>query len=245
MAHDAKVVGDEQVAEPEPVLEHLEQVDDLRLDRYVQRRDRLVGDDQLGPDGQGAGDADALSLAAAELMGIPARVRGIQAHRFEQVGHAVSPFPPRAQSVHGERFPEQRTHGHARIEGAVGILEDDLHLASQPPEIAFPQGKDLVGLSFLAVLQGGMEHGRSRGRIDQTQNGPPNRGLAAPAFAHQAQRFAPLERKVDAVHGLDHRPVTPQQSASHGEVFLQALDLQQGFMRICHTTHSLSPSPPA
>ena len=145
-------------------------------------------------DGQGAGDADALSLAAAELMGIPACVRGIQAHCFEQVGHAISRFSARTQSMNGEWFPEQGTHGHTGVEGAVGILEYDLHLAAQPPEIAFLHGEHLVRSSFLTVLECGMECGGSRGRINQTHNGPPYRGLAAPAFTHQAQRFASLKQ---------------------------------------------------
>ena len=44
---DAQVVGDEQVGQAELVLQVLEQVEDLRLDRDVERRDRLVADDQL------------------------------------------------------------------------------------------------------------------------------------------------------------------------------------------------------
>ena len=47
----------------------LEQVDHLRLDRHVERGDRLVGHEQLGVQGQGPGDADALALAAGELVG--------------------------------------------------------------------------------------------------------------------------------------------------------------------------------
>ena len=43
----AQVVRDEQVGEAELVLQVLEQVDDLRLDRDVERRDRLVADDEL------------------------------------------------------------------------------------------------------------------------------------------------------------------------------------------------------
>ena len=42
-----EVVRDEQVGEPELVLQVHQQVDDLRLDRHVERRDRLVADDQL------------------------------------------------------------------------------------------------------------------------------------------------------------------------------------------------------
>jgi len=40
-----------------------QEVQDLGLHRNVQGRDRLVGDDQARMQGQGAGDADALSLA--------------------------------------------------------------------------------------------------------------------------------------------------------------------------------------
>ena len=46
MLHDGEVVGDEEIGQPEVVLQVEQQVDDLRLDRDVERRDRLVGDDQ-------------------------------------------------------------------------------------------------------------------------------------------------------------------------------------------------------
>ena len=54
----------------EAVLQILEQVDDLRLDRHVERRDRLVADDELRLAGERPGDADALALAAGELVRI-------------------------------------------------------------------------------------------------------------------------------------------------------------------------------
>ena len=77
VADDRQVVGDEQVGEIELLLERLEQVDDLRLDRDVERRHRLVGDDEVRVDRERAGDADALALTAGELVRIAARrVRG-------------------------------------------------------------------------------------------------------------------------------------------------------------------------
>ena len=63
VADDADVVGDEDVGEAELVLQVLEQVDDLRLDRDVEGGDRLVGDDQLRLYRQGPRDADPLALA--------------------------------------------------------------------------------------------------------------------------------------------------------------------------------------
>ena len=67
VAHDREVVRDEDVGEAELALQIGEQVEDLRLDRDVERRDRLVADDELRPQREGARDADALSLAAGEL----------------------------------------------------------------------------------------------------------------------------------------------------------------------------------
>src|SRR6185503_7635607 len=85
---DGQVVGDEQVREVHAALQVAQQVDDLRLDGDVEGRHRLVGDDEPRVHGQGAGDTDALSLAAGELVGIAARVAGRQSHQREQLGDA-------------------------------------------------------------------------------------------------------------------------------------------------------------
>ena len=74
---DGQVVRDEEVGQAEVVLQPHQQVQHLRLDRDVERRDRLVGDDELGLHRERPGDADALALPAAEL----ARPRGRRARR--------------------------------------------------------------------------------------------------------------------------------------------------------------------
>ncbi len=66
--HHRQVVGDEQVGQAELLAQVGEQVQDLGLDRHIERRDRLVADDELGLDRERAGDADALALAARELV---------------------------------------------------------------------------------------------------------------------------------------------------------------------------------
>ena len=83
--HDREVVGDEQERDVELPLQVLEQVDDLRLDRHVERGDRLVGDQQLGVQGQRAGDADALALAAGELVGVAVVVLRVEPDDLEQL----------------------------------------------------------------------------------------------------------------------------------------------------------------
>ena len=61
-------MGDEEVGELQLLPQLLEQVDDLGLDRDVERRDRLVADDEVRRRGERPGDADALALAAGELV---------------------------------------------------------------------------------------------------------------------------------------------------------------------------------
>ena len=67
VAHDGKVVGDEDDREAEAGAQVLEQAQDRRLDRDVEGRDRLVGDDDARLDRERPGDGDALALPTGEL----------------------------------------------------------------------------------------------------------------------------------------------------------------------------------
>jgi len=69
MPHYADVVRHEQIGQPEPHLHLREQVDHLCPYRDVERGYRLVGDDEIGPQHQRPGDADAPALAAGNSCG--------------------------------------------------------------------------------------------------------------------------------------------------------------------------------
>ena len=86
---DGEVVGDEKVGEAEFVLEVLEKVEDLGLDADVEGGDGFVADDEFGIETQGAGNTDALALAAGKLVGVTVGVVALQADFDEQVGDAV------------------------------------------------------------------------------------------------------------------------------------------------------------
>ena len=60
---DREVVGDEEQRDPEVAPDLLEQLEHLRLDRDVERGDRLVEDQHGGIGGERTGDGDALSLS--------------------------------------------------------------------------------------------------------------------------------------------------------------------------------------
>ena len=71
-----KVMADEQQREAEFLLQVLQQVDDLGLDRNVECRDSFVADDQIRLSRKRARDADALTLSAGEFVRVTACVIG-------------------------------------------------------------------------------------------------------------------------------------------------------------------------
>ena len=113
---DVQVVRDEDVREVEIALEVLEQVQDLRLHRDVERRDRLVADDQLRVDGESAGDADPLPLPTRELVREPVVVLGVEADDVEQLLHALLDLGGRADPVHLEPLGDDEADALAAVE---------------------------------------------------------------------------------------------------------------------------------
>jgi hypothetical protein len=72
-------VRDEQVGQAVFALQPPQQVHDLRAHTHIQSRNRLVEDQQPGPQRQRAGDVDALPLPAAELVRMASQRRLVEA----------------------------------------------------------------------------------------------------------------------------------------------------------------------
>ena len=66
LGHDAHVVGDEHEAHAGFLTQPQQEIEDLRLDRHVERRRRLVGDQQLRPAGDRHRDHHALAHSAGQ-----------------------------------------------------------------------------------------------------------------------------------------------------------------------------------
>ena len=93
--HHGQVVGDQQERRRRaPAHTADDEVQHQRLDRHVERRRRLVADEERGVVGQGDGEDDALPLSSGQLVRVcPCRVRGVgQPHLLEQVD---GPLPAR------------------------------------------------------------------------------------------------------------------------------------------------------
>ena len=83
--HHREVVRDEQIREVELPLQVVQEVQDLCLDRDVERRHGFVAHDQLRTQRERSGDADPLPLTTRELVRVPVVVLGVEAHELHQL----------------------------------------------------------------------------------------------------------------------------------------------------------------
>ena len=137
--HDRQVVRDEQVGEVELLLQVLEQVEDLGLDRDVERRDRLVAHDQLGPQGERRArprSAGAGRRRTRAGSGCSARGSGPTSSISCWTSVLILFFGTVA--VEAERGADDRADRLARVQRRVRVLEDHLHLAAERPQLAAP-----------------------------------------------------------------------------------------------------------
>ena len=111
--------------------------------------------------------------------------------------------------------------GHARVERRVGILEDHLHVLAG--------GDQVLGLELGEVLA--LEDDLAGGGPVELGDGAGGRGLAAAGLADEAEGLALLDLEVDAVDRVDVALLAAQEAAPEGEVHLEVLDVEQGFVR--------------
>ena len=144
----------------------------------------------FGLERQRAGDADALALAAGELVRVVAPSAPAQADALEQRGDALAALlAARRCRARCSGSPTISPADMRGIERRVRILEDDLHLPAVGPQSRLAQARDVLAVKPDAA----------GGRLDQPQHGAADRRLAAAALADQAERLAALDREADAV----------------------------------------------
>ena len=113
---DCEIVRDEEHRDAALALDVLEEVDDLGADGNVQGADGFVANEKARFDGEGAGDADALALAAAEFVRVAVDVFGEEADGFEEFGDAgFAVGAGVGELMDFEGFADDFANGHARI----------------------------------------------------------------------------------------------------------------------------------
>eukprot|EP00873_Tetraselmis_striata_P030048 jgi/Tetstr1/450312/TSEL_037348.t1 len=174
------------VGQPEALTQIHEQIDDLRLDRDIERGDSFITHHELGIDCQSASNANALALSAGKLMretGLGARVQSRLSKNIVDMGIELGIWH-HLMKVGG--FAHGLAHPEARIQRIQRVLEDHLHLERYMPRPLATGFGDI----FAAV------ENASTGGVVYARDDPPQGGFSTAGFAHQTDHFtlADLER---------------------------------------------------
>jgi hypothetical protein len=210
-------VGDQDHRRPGLDQQRLQQVQDLRLDRDVQRGGRLVGDDQRGPAGDGHGDHHPLAHAAGELVGVV--VQALAGVGDGDLGEQVARGGARLAPVHalveaqglGDLLPDRQD----RVQRGHRLLED--HGDPVAPERA---DAGVAQAREFDAFEAGPARLDPAGVAQQPQQRERRHALARAALADDGQGLARIDVEGDAVDGA-------QPAARRPELDRQILHVQQ------------------
>src|SRR5437868_2726752 len=143
--YDRQVVRDEEIGQAEVLLQVGKQVDDLRLNRDVKSRDRLVADDELRSKNERAGDTYSLPLTTRELGREPVVVLGIEADQLHRLLYEPLAAAATVTDVMDrQRVGDDRPDPTPWIQRAVWVLEDHLDVTPERTNPAPRQPADVL-----------------------------------------------------------------------------------------------------
>ncbi len=210
----------------ELVLEILHQLQNLGLDRDVERCGRLVGDQERRVADQRHGDHRALAQTARELEGIGAeRLLGIgEADPRQHLDGASLALAAGRLGVQEHGLADLVADRVQRRERAHRLLEDDRDPAAAdraPDRVVVGVARKIERLVMAARVAKDDLAARDPGNLRQdAEDRLRDHGLAGAALADQRHRLAGLDRETDTAHRLDHALVGE-------EVDREVLDLQE------------------
>lgn len=212
------VMRDEKIGESEIILQIGEQIQNLRLDRDVERGGRFVTDDQSRLESKCPCDPDALSLATRELVWVSVGGLAPETAPLEEILDALPEFVTTGEAMNLEWLADDTTDAHAGIQGTCGILEDDLHLATDVPHLG---GIHVEHVLALVLHDPG-------GRGDEAENRSTDGGLAAARLTHQTEGLAGIDLEVHAIDCANMIHHSLEDSPSNRKMSLEVLDFEQG-----------------
>ena len=195
-----QIVGDEQQAGLAVALQLVDQLHDPRLGDDVERRGRLVGDNQVGLAGEGHGDQRALALAAGKLVRKAAEQVG-RARQMDRIERGERAVPPRRLAVLAEppeMFVELGAERQDRVERGHRVLghEGD-GVAEQAGALARRHGQQV------AVEEGHAAAARCETFRQHAGDQAADHRLAGAGFADHADQLAPPNRQRDIAQHVD------------------------------------------
>ena len=208
---DAEVVRDEHDGGVELILQILEQIKNLRLDRNVERGGRLVGDDERGRAGKRDGYHDTLTHTTGQLM----RVHGVHAlfvgdaDKVEHLERArLDLFLAHLGVMEHGDFVDLLADAEHRIQAGHRLLEYHGYLVAANLLHFCSRGVDDVICGAVAEVEADLAaDGLTLGALKQLHQGKAGDGFAAAGLADNADGRALGNHEADAVNGLDRADI--------------------------------------
>ena len=222
--HDAQIMGDEQHRQPLGRLQLGQQVQDLRLHRHIQRRRRLIGNEQLRPIGQRHRDHHPLALPARQLV----RIGGQPFFGIADADPQKKRQRPLPRRLTLQRLMQREAFANLPLNRVQGVQTGHRLLEDKADVIApHPTQFPLARPNHLAAKVGDRPaHNRI---VRQQPDGRQRRDrLARPAFAHQGHGFPLGHGERHALNRRDHPAILTEadiqpfdiQNNRHWKVFL-------------------------
>lgn len=152
-----QIVADKEVGCAGAFLEVAQEVEDQRLNGYVQGAGRLIEDEELWLQRERTRDRDPLPLPAGEFMWVPVSDTRVEFNSLEQPCHlAPDPFCSQfAFAVRDQGLPDYVPDAKTGIHAGVRVLEDHLHgpgplrtsVVTATAEVS-PKGEHLASARF-------------------------------------------------------------------------------------------------
>ena len=241
------VVGDEQHGHSVFALQPVDEGENLRLDRDVERGCRFVGDEQAGLARHGHGDDHALAHAPRELMGIlpQAPLRLGDAHASQKLKRPRPRLIPPQAAMDFQSVGQLPLDGEHRIERGHRLLKDHADFVAAQRAHEFRRGVGEVDRR--AAARGKLEaslRDASAAELDQPHEGERGHRLARAGLADDADGLAGIDRERHVIDG-DH------DSAVSLEFDPEVLDRDQRLRRLAvrpardlrNLLHGRSPAP--
>ncbi len=199
LTRHADVVGDEDARHAEFPLQRTQQQKDLDLHGRVQRRGRLIGQQQGGPARQRQSDHRALAQSARQFVrkGIEPARGGGDLHHLQQLERSFARIAPGHVFVRDDGLGDLRADGEHRIERGHRFLENHRRdRAAHRFQLTFRHRHDVISREADPAAD-------ARVRRQQAQQSAHRHGLAGAGFAKQAQHLAGVEVKRHVVDDLN------------------------------------------
>ena len=197
---DSEVVRDQDERGPPFCDERAQEVEDLRLNRHVERRCRLVRDEELRLARERHCDHYSLAHSAGELMWIvpDSRFRARDPHLVEKLDDPDVRFAGRHVEVGRERLANLPADGVYGVQARHGILKDhpDL-LASHAAELSVRHLQEVASCEQRGASShpsGSREDAQERERRD---------ALPAAGLADDSERLSLPDRERDVIDCID------------------------------------------